>query len=66
MKTKYDEANDTLEEALIGQDTERYVEAKEMVNDLNVTNIIMVRKFVEPSNRVLGQSPKPLIMEEPK
>lgn len=66
MKTKYDEANDPLEEALIGQDTERYVEAKEMVNDLNVTNIIMVRKFVEPLNRVLSQSPKPLTMEEPK
>ena len=66
MTTKYVEAKDTLEKNFIGQDIEGDVEAQELANVLNISNLSMCHKFVEPLNRVLGPPPKPSIEEAQK
>ncbi|KAK4716104.1 hypothetical protein R3W88_014442 [Solanum pinnatisectum] len=66
MAVKYVEAQDPLEKVLIGQDIEGDAEAQELANILDVPNVSMLRKFVEPLNRVLGPPPKPSIEETPK
>ncbi|XP_015168703.1 uncharacterized protein [Solanum tuberosum] len=66
MASKYVEAQDPLEKVLIMQDIEGDIVAQELVNVLNVPNVSMLRKFVEPLNRVLRSPPKPSIEEAPK
>ncbi|KAH0732709.1 hypothetical protein KY289_003897 [Solanum tuberosum] len=53
MAAKYVEARDPLEKVLIGKDIEGYAEAQELANVLDVSNVSMLCKFVEPLNRVL-------------
>ncbi|KAK4708672.1 hypothetical protein R3W88_029597 [Solanum pinnatisectum] len=47
-------------------DIEGDAEAQELAIVLDVPNVSMLRKFVEPLNRVLGPPPKPSIEEAPK
>ncbi|KAH0743164.1 hypothetical protein KY290_031157 [Solanum tuberosum] len=57
--TTYVEAQDPLERVLIGQDIDGDVEAQELASILDVPNVSMLRKDVEPLNIVLGPPPKP-------
>ena len=61
LSAKYVEAQDPLERVLIGKG----IEAQELANVLKVPNVSMLRKFVEPLNRVLGPPLKPSIEEAP-
>ncbi|KAH0769058.1 hypothetical protein KY290_013039 [Solanum tuberosum] len=61
IAVKYVDAQDPLQKVLIRQDIEGDVEAHELANVLNVPNVSMLHKLVEPLNRVLGPPPKPSI-----
>lgn len=58
MEAKYIDAQDPLERVLIGQHIEGDVEAKELANVLNIPNVSMLHKYMEPLERVLGPPPK--------
>ncbi|XP_055824436.1 uncharacterized protein LOC129892957 [Solanum dulcamara] len=58
--------NDSLAKVVMGQDIEKNVKAKELASVLNMPNISIWKKNVEPLNRELGLSPKPSLEEAPK
>ncbi|XP_055812065.1 uncharacterized protein LOC129881982 [Solanum dulcamara] len=59
-------SNDPLAKVVMGQDIAEDMEAKELASVLDMPNINMWKKNVEPLNRELGPSPKPSLEEAPK
>ena len=59
-------AKDPLERVLMGQEIEGDAEAQEFESVLNLPNVSMLKKVVEPLDRVLGPAPKLSIEEAPK
>ncbi|XP_055814216.1 uncharacterized protein LOC129883617 [Solanum dulcamara] len=59
-------ANDSFAKVMMGQDINEDVEANELASVLNMPNINMWKKSVEPLNRDLGPSPKSSLEEAPK
>ncbi|XP_055826297.1 uncharacterized protein LOC129894648 [Solanum dulcamara] len=59
-------ANDSLAKVVMAQDIEEEVDAKELASVLDMPNISIWKKNVEPLNRELVPSPKPSLEEAPK
>ncbi|XP_055821975.1 uncharacterized protein LOC129890445 [Solanum dulcamara] len=59
-------SNDPLTKVVMGQDIAKDMESKELASVLDMPNISMWKKNVEPLNRELGPSPKPSLEEAPK
>ncbi|XP_055814492.1 uncharacterized protein LOC129884175 [Solanum dulcamara] len=58
-------AKDPLERVVMGQDIKEEMEAKELASVLDMSNVSIWKKNVEPLNRELGPSPKPSLEEAP-
>ncbi|XP_055806952.1 uncharacterized protein LOC129875712 [Solanum dulcamara] len=58
-------AKDPLERVNMGQDIEEDVEVKELASVLDMPNVNMLRKNMEPLNIELGPSPKSSLEEAP-
>ncbi|XP_055802771.1 uncharacterized protein LOC129871971 [Solanum dulcamara] len=58
-------AKEPLERVSMGQVIEEDMEAKELASVLDIPNVTMWKKNVEPLNRELGPSPKPYLEESP-
>ncbi|XP_055826340.1 uncharacterized protein LOC129894705 [Solanum dulcamara] len=58
-------AKDPLEKVVMGQHIEEDTEAKELASVLDMPNVSIWKKNVEPLNRELGPLPKPSLEEAP-